>query len=167
LVRRPLSEREKRSPGDVENAICRSQYRYGIDFNDQWRLRYRPPKRVRADVYQRLQLVAEAQRDAQIRKLKHEGGIPEALVGCSSPAVVAPGGLGCAYKDALATAPGAQDADTGAGATEIGRQTGAGMVTAAVAKTTRIWMRNNFDGCVKQVRAMEQPRMFEKFDSAI
>jgi hypothetical protein len=84
---RVLIEREARGPGDVENAMRRLEQRYGLSFNDLWRLRYRPPKRIFADIYARLQHAVEAHRNEQIRKLQHEVEIARVLLGDNDAAV--------------------------------------------------------------------------------
>jgi hypothetical protein len=47
---------ESRGPGDTENAMRRVAARYGVDFRALWALRYRPPKRIFADMCARLRL---------------------------------------------------------------------------------------------------------------
>ena len=79
--------RESRGPGDTDNAMRRLQYKYGVSFNDLWRLRYRPPKRIWTDVYERIRQAYEAQRQEQIRRLKHEIAITEKITGADNASV--------------------------------------------------------------------------------
>ncbi|MGE8129041.1 hypothetical protein ACQKQD_18870 [Methylobacterium sp. NPDC080182] len=63
---------ETRGPGDTENAMRRLARRHGIEYGQLWSLRYRAPKRIWADVLTKIALAYEAERDRQLRALKHE-----------------------------------------------------------------------------------------------
>jgi hypothetical protein len=79
--------REARGPGDTENAMRRLAARYGLDFGALWSLRYRPPKRIFADVYFSLKAAYEAECERQLRLLEHELAITKAKAGADHPAV--------------------------------------------------------------------------------
>ena len=51
---RRLVARESVGPGDTENAMRRCEAKYGIPYQSLWSLRYRPPKRIFIDVYERI-----------------------------------------------------------------------------------------------------------------
>jgi len=78
---RELTRRESRGPGDIEASWRRLARRYGVPLQMFWRLRYRPPKTVSAEVYLRLCGAYRAECDRQMRKLAHELDITEAIAG--------------------------------------------------------------------------------------
>ena len=51
---REILAREMRGPSDTESAMHRIQTKYGIDYWQQWGLRFRPPKRVTAELIERV-----------------------------------------------------------------------------------------------------------------
>jgi hypothetical protein len=67
-----LVQREARGPGDTDNAMRRISQRYGVDYGALWSLRYRPPKRIFADIYFQLRAAYEAECERQLRQLEHE-----------------------------------------------------------------------------------------------
>lgn len=73
--------RESRGPGDMDNAMRRVAGRYGLDPGTLWGLRYRPPKRIFADIYFRLQAAYQAERERQLRLLQHDIAITKAKAG--------------------------------------------------------------------------------------
>jgi len=84
-----LIHRESRGPGDTSNAIKRTARRHGLQFSELWALRYRPPKRIFADVYFRLRAAYEAECQRQLRLLEHELERTKAVAGPDNRAVVA------------------------------------------------------------------------------
>lgn len=64
--------REARGPGDLPNAMRRLEARYGLDFWDQWRLRYRPPRDLLSGVRTRLLDAYCAETERQARATQHE-----------------------------------------------------------------------------------------------
>jgi hypothetical protein len=82
-----LVQREARGPGDTENAMRRVSQRYGVDYSALWALRYRPPKRVFADIYFALRHAYEAECERQLRQLEHELEITRAKAGPNHAAV--------------------------------------------------------------------------------
>jgi len=68
---------ESRGPGDTENAMRRIARRHGIEYGQLWSLRYRAPKRIWADVLTKIALAYDAERDRQLRALKHETDLTE------------------------------------------------------------------------------------------
>ncbi|MBV8895509.1 MAG: hypothetical protein JO051_03280 [Acidobacteriaceae bacterium] len=81
--------RESRGPGDTENAMRRIEAKYGVPFSALWSLRYRPPKRIWADLFFQLRAAYEAERERQLRLLQHEIDITKAIAGPSANSVVA------------------------------------------------------------------------------
>ncbi len=73
-----LVRRESRGPGDMENAMRRLEYRYGINWRTFWQLRYRPPSDVFVGVYLQLKAAYEAECERQERMLRHEREITKA-----------------------------------------------------------------------------------------
>lgn len=88
-----LTLREARGPGDTENAMRRISQRYGVDFNALWSLRYRPPKRIFADVYFALRAAHEAECERQLRLLAHDLEITRAKAGPDHAAIRAAAAL--------------------------------------------------------------------------
>jgi len=68
---------ESRGPGDTENAMRRIARRHGIEYGQLWSLRYRAPKRIWADVLTKIALAYDAERDRQLRALKHDTDLTE------------------------------------------------------------------------------------------
>lgn len=82
--------RESRGPGDTENAMRRLAARYGgLDYGALWGLRYRPPKRIFADVYFALAAAYQAECERQQRLLQHDIATTKAIAGARNSAVVA------------------------------------------------------------------------------
>ena len=79
--------RESRGPGDMDNAMRRIATRYGLEPGTLWGLRYRPPKRIFADIYFRLRDAYQAERERQLRLLEHEIAITKAKAGPDRVAV--------------------------------------------------------------------------------
>lgn len=84
-----LTVRESRGPGDTENAMRRLSARYGLDYGALWALRYRPPKRIFADVYFALAAAYQAECERQQRLLAHDIAKTKAIAGARNSAVVA------------------------------------------------------------------------------
>jgi hypothetical protein len=82
-----LTQREARGPGDIENAWRRLEHRHGIPWRIFWALRYRPPKQIAASLYFGMKGAWEAERDRQLRLLRHETEITKATTGPDHPAV--------------------------------------------------------------------------------
>lgn len=82
-----LVQREIRGPNDIEPAMRRIETKYGVPFSTLWVLRYRPPKRIWADVLDGIRMAYEAQKQEQIRRLRHETEITEIVAGSNSSAV--------------------------------------------------------------------------------
>ena len=81
-----LVRRESRGPGDMENAMRRLEYRYGIPWRMFWSLRYRPPTDVMHGVWERLKAAYYAECQRQTRLLQHELEITK-IVSPDAPAV--------------------------------------------------------------------------------
>lgn len=73
-----LVNREARGPGDTDNAMRRCSQKFDLPYGFLWKLRYRKPKRVFADLYFALQEAVEKQRQQQERLFEHERSIAEA-----------------------------------------------------------------------------------------
>lgn len=86
---RSLIQREARGPGDTDNAMRRVADEYGVPYTDLWKLRYRKPKRIYADVLLALANAFEAQREAQLKRLEHERAITKVKGRLSSYLVAA------------------------------------------------------------------------------
>ena len=82
-----LIQREARGPGDTENAMRRVSQRYGIDYAALWSLRYRPPKRIFADIYFGLRAAYLDECDRQLKRLNHELIITKAKAGPDAASV--------------------------------------------------------------------------------
>lgn len=84
MIYRELLAREMRGPADREAAMHRLQARYGLDFWTQWGLRYRPPKRVTADLMSRIRgaylsmLEQSVRRDVETLKIEAAKGTDDA-----------------------------------------------------------------------------------------
>jgi len=78
-----LTRMRARGPGDTENAMRSIERDYGIDYWMIWRLRYRLSslKDIGVTAYMTLKLAYQAECERQMRKLKHEITITEALAG--------------------------------------------------------------------------------------
>lgn len=64
--------REARGPGDTEAAMRRVEARTGIGFSTLWSLRYRPPKTIDRDLFQRIKGAYLSLCERQLASLKHE-----------------------------------------------------------------------------------------------
>lgn len=82
-----LTQRESRGPGDMENAWRRLETRYGVPWRSFWALRYRPPKRISAPLFDRLRTAYLMEIERQRRLLEHEITITKAKTGPVHPAV--------------------------------------------------------------------------------
>lgn len=78
-----LTRMRSRGPGDVDNAMRSIERDYGVDYWTLWRLRYRKSalKDIGVTIYMRLQAAYQAECEKQLRKLKHEIQITEAIAG--------------------------------------------------------------------------------------
>lgn len=65
---RDLLAREMRGPSDSESAMHRIQAKYGIDYWTQWGLRFRPPKKVSADLIERVRQAYLATLEQSVRR---------------------------------------------------------------------------------------------------
>ena len=92
-----------RGPGDLANAMRRVSREAGVDYGELWKLRYRTPARVWADVHQGLKAAYEAECRRQFERLAASTALTAAECGPDHPAVRA--GL-----DVLGQAPGANEA---------------------------------------------------------
>jgi hypothetical protein len=84
---------ESRGPGDTENAMRRVAARYGVDFRALWALRYRPPKRIFADIYFVLRAAHAAECERQLRRLRHDLELTKAAAGSHHASVRAAAAL--------------------------------------------------------------------------
>jgi hypothetical protein len=84
-----LTRREARGPGDMENAWRRLEARYGVPWRTFWSLRYRKPRELGASIYQRLSAAYNAERERQVRLLRHDIETTKKIAGTSHAAVVA------------------------------------------------------------------------------
>lgn len=64
--------REARGPGDTEEAMRRVEARTGIGFSTLWSLRYRKPKSIDHDLFQRIRSAYLTLCERQLASLKHE-----------------------------------------------------------------------------------------------
>lgn len=80
---RDLTRMRARGPGDVDNAMRSIEREYGVDYWTLWRLRYRRGalKDIGVSIYMRLQAAYHAECQRQMRKLRHEIEITEAITG--------------------------------------------------------------------------------------
>lgn len=84
---RDLTRREARGPGDMENAWRRLEARYGVPWRTFWSLRYRKPREIGASIYQRLAAAYEAERERQMRLLRHDIETTKKIAGADCAAV--------------------------------------------------------------------------------
>lgn len=84
-----LTLREAQGPGDMPRAWERLERRYGVPGRIFWCLRYRPPKTLSVSIYARLKHAYDAERERQLRLLRHDLEITKAVVGPTDSAVVA------------------------------------------------------------------------------
>lgn len=82
-----LVRREARGPGDMENAMHRLEARYGIPWRTFWSLRYRPPTDILTGLFIKLHDAYQAERDRQMRLLRHETEITKIIAGPDDHAV--------------------------------------------------------------------------------
>lgn len=82
-----LTQREALGPGDMENAWHRLEVRYGLPWRLFWSLRYRKPRAIASHVYHHLQAVYQAERDRQMKLLRHDIEITKQIAGADSAAV--------------------------------------------------------------------------------
>jgi hypothetical protein len=64
--------REAKGPGDVEDAMRRIESMTGIGFSTLWSLRYRPPKTICHDKFQRIREAYLSLCERQLSSLRHE-----------------------------------------------------------------------------------------------
>ena len=88
---RELTRMKSRGPGDTENALRSIEREYGIDYGFLWSLRYRRQqlKVISKPVFERIAAAYRTECERQVRKLRHEIEITEAIAGSDDPAVVA------------------------------------------------------------------------------
>lgn len=67
-----MLKREARGPGDVDDAMRRIEARTGIGYWTLWALRYRRPKQVATDAFQRIRGAYLALCERELRTLEHE-----------------------------------------------------------------------------------------------
>jgi hypothetical protein len=81
-----LTRMRSRGPGDTENAMRSIERDYGVDYWTIWRLRYRRSalRDVGVTTYMLLKAAYQAECERQVRKLKNEIAIREA-VNAASP----------------------------------------------------------------------------------
>lgn len=86
-----LTRMRSRGPGDTENAMRSIAHDYGLDYWTLWRLRYRKSslRDIGVSAYMRLKAAYQSECERQMRKLKHEIEITEAITGSASDSVVA------------------------------------------------------------------------------
>jgi aromatic ring-opening dioxygenase catalytic subunit (LigB family) len=84
-----LTRMKSRGPGDIENAMRRIEQEYGIDYGFLWSLRYRRQqiRSISISVYQKISAAYQAECSRQMRKLKHEIAITEAITGIGNAVV--------------------------------------------------------------------------------
>lgn len=80
-VAEKMLEREARCSGDIPNAMERLERRHSLPRRTFWSLRYRPPKRMWADVYLQLKAAYLAECERQQKALDHEFFTTASLVG--------------------------------------------------------------------------------------
>ena len=78
-----------KGPGDTENAMRSIAREYDVDYWTLWRLRYRRSslRDIGVTVYMRLKAAYQAECNRQMRKLKDEIKLTEAVAGPASPVV--------------------------------------------------------------------------------
>lgn len=79
-----MVRREARGSGDIPNAMERLERRHGLPTRTLWNPRYRPPKRLFADVYEALKAAYRAEIERQHKALSHELAIAATLAGADS-----------------------------------------------------------------------------------
>ena len=86
-----LTRMRARGPGDTENAMRTIEREYGVDYWLLWRLRYRKSvlKDIGVSAYMRLKAAYQAECERQMRKLRHEIELTEAITGPGCAAVAA------------------------------------------------------------------------------
>jgi len=72
LLAEKMVVRESRGPGDTDNAMRRLGVRYGVPYQDLWKLRYRKPKEIAAHVYLAILEGYESQCETQERIYRRE-----------------------------------------------------------------------------------------------
>jgi hypothetical protein len=84
-----LTRMKARGPGDTENAMRRVEREYGIEYGFLWSLRYRRDRlrTISISAYESIRAAYREECARQLRKLKHEITITEAITGPDSNAV--------------------------------------------------------------------------------
>lgn len=84
-----LTRMKARGPGDTENAMRSIEREYGIDYGFLWSLRYRRDRlrTISISAYESIRAAYRAECERQLRKLRHEITITEAITGPDSNAV--------------------------------------------------------------------------------
>lgn len=65
---RDMLAREMRGPSDSEGAMHRLQVKFGLDYWQQWALRYRSPKRIAYDLVHKIQSAHMAMLEQSVRR---------------------------------------------------------------------------------------------------
>ncbi len=84
-----LTRREAIGPGDMENAWRRLEVRYGLPWRLFWSLRYRRPSTIASHYYLKLHAVYQAERERQMKLLRHETFVTAQIAGSASDHMVA------------------------------------------------------------------------------
>ena len=89
LWSKDLTRMKARGPGDTENAMRSIEREYGIDYGFLWSLRYRRDrlKIISLSVYEGIRAAYREECERQLRKLRHEIQITEAITGPDSGAI--------------------------------------------------------------------------------
>lgn len=84
-----LTRMKARGPGDTDNAMRQIEREYGIEYGFLWSLRYRRDrlKRISKSVFDRIEAAYQAECHRQMRKLKNEIEVTEAIAGPDCDAV--------------------------------------------------------------------------------
>ena len=67
-----LLRSEARGPGDTESAMRRIEAKYGVNYWSLWSLRYKRPKSISADMFNRIRAAYLACCERQLASVSHE-----------------------------------------------------------------------------------------------